>query len=100
MNASPWDPSSWGGGRNHWKRVVFLFKTQSTWRPCAPCLVAPLSRHLGDLLQSWVPSQFTAQGDRGVQRLHSHLYLLILGSTVLSKRRQLQFWLDILMSGP
>lgn len=56
MSASPWDPSNWGGGRNHWKRAVLLFKTQSVWRPCALCLVAPHLWHLGDLLQSWVLS--------------------------------------------
>lgn len=65
-----------------------------------PARWLPHPWRLGDLLQSWVPLKFTAQGDRRVQRLHSHLCLLILGSRVLSRRRQLHFGLDILMPGP
>lgn len=70
MSASPWDPSSWGGGRNHWKRTMLLFKTQSMWRPCATPLVAPLPPAPGRpaTVLTPIPTQ-SSQGNLGVQRI-------------------------------
>lgn len=102
MSASPWDPSSWGGGRNHWKRAVLLIQDSVCVEAMCPLPCgSPISSTWETYcMQSWFPSPSTAQGDQGVQRLHGHLCLQILGSRVLAKRWQLQFWLDILMPGP